>query len=172
MVASRARAALALALATGAAAQRHVCDPGAPGGCTVCEECCHIAHNQSRCEACGSSPTGCAFDCDDAAEACSRQCFQHCWSERTSAPCARDCDICHGLWLLLGVLVPYLGRFVVDFLLGEVKKRCGQRFACCQPKGRGGDGPRGPDDARRDQPLLALLDGIGFIGFIGVIVRD
>ena len=80
MVASRAIAALALALAAGAAAQQHVCDPHAPGGCTVCEECCHIAHNQSRCEACVASPTGCAFDCDDDAEACSRQCLHHCSS--------------------------------------------------------------------------------------------
>ena len=103
MVASRALAALALALAAGAAASQHVCDPGAPGGCTVCEECCHIVGDQSRCDACVASPLGCAFDCANSTEACSRQCVQHCWSEVTSAPCIRDCVSCHGLWLLLGV---------------------------------------------------------------------
>ena len=92
-------------LVFGAAAQRHVCDPGAPGGCTVCDECCHIAHNQSRCEACVA--LDCAFDCDDAAEACSRQCVQNCWSEVTSAPCLRDCVSCRGFWLLLAVAIPY-----------------------------------------------------------------
>lgn len=159
MVASRALVALALALAAGAAAQQHVCDPGAPGGCTVCDECCHIAHNQTvKCEACFSA--SCAFDCDDDAEACSRQCVQHCWSEVTSAPCIRDCVSCHGLWLLLGVLVPYLGRLVVDFLLGEVKKRCGERFACCRPKGRGEERQRAPDDSRRGQPLLGTEEQV------------
>ena len=124
MVASRALAALLLALAAGAAAQQHVCDPYAPGGCTVCSECCHIVGNQTaKCEACVASPAGCAFDCDDAAEACSKQCVSECWSEVTSAPCLRDCVSCRGFWLLLAVAIPYGGRLVGDFLLGEAKRR-------------------------------------------------
>eukprot|EP01045_Picozoa_sp_COSAG04_P028832 COSAG04_NODE_4580_length_2005_cov_2.719307_1_plen_386_part_00 len=156
MVASRARAALSLVLAAAAAAQQHVCDPGALGGCNVCDECCHIVGNQTaKCDACVALE--CAFDCDDAAEACSRQCVQHCWSEVTSAPCMKDCVSCRGFWLLLAVAIPYGGRLVVDFLLGEVKKRCGKRLACCQPKGRDGEGIDGA--ALLDEQATAAGEG-------------
>jgi hypothetical protein len=53
---------LALALAAGVTAQQHVCDPNAPGGCTVCDDCCHIKHNQTaKCDACfGTTAEFCA----------------------------------------------------------------------------------------------------------------
>ena len=161
MVPSHALVVLSLTLASADTAARngsrpnrqpHVCDPNAPGGCTVCNACCRFGGNQTKCDACFAIE--CTFDCKDAAEACSEQCVRHCWSELTSTPCLRECVSCHGVWLLLGVLVPYFGRLVIDFLLGEVKKRCRRRFACCRPKARVADRPRRPDDARLDQPLV------------------
>ena len=121
----------------------------------MCAECCHFVGNQTaKCEACVALE--CAI-CEDEAQACSRLCVQHCWSEAGRAPCMMDCVSCRGFWLLLAVAIPYGGRLVVDFLLGEVKKRCGKRLACCQPKGRGEEGPRGPDDAPLNQRSLPSI---------------
>ena len=111
----QARCAWLLALAAAAAAQQHVCDPV---GCNVCDECCRFVGNQTaKCEACVAME---CHICEDAAQACSRLCVKHCWSELITAPCIRDCVGCNGLWLLLAVAIPYGGRLVVDFLLGEL----------------------------------------------------
>ena len=122
----------------------HSCDPHS---CDVCVECCRFVGGNAtaaKCEACYEST--CAFDCDDAAEACSYQCVQHCWSALGTAPCMHDCVGCRGLWLVLAVIVPYLGRFFVDFVKARVAEKLkpwlARHFDCCRPHGTGPDSAR------------------------------
>ena len=51
---------------------------------------------------------------------CSIECAEECWKALKS-PCVVDCWRNHGTELLVAVVLPFLGRFLIDWLLGKVK---------------------------------------------------
>eukprot|EP01047_Picozoa_sp_COSAG01_P010908 COSAG01_NODE_471_length_16555_cov_14.196524_9_plen_241_part_00 len=107
------------------------CDPGAQpvngsSACNVCPVCCKAMYAQdSDCEACVNAqcqkPDG-DFVCADTRNTCSKDCIRHCLGERSS-PCLIDCHTAHGALLFVVSCLPFLGRFLLDFVAKRVCKK-------------------------------------------------
>jgi hypothetical protein len=140
------------------------CEVG--GGCNVCGACCkdYLTNSTADCDACVKG--GCALQCHSKAEKCSTACIKTCWTDVFKSPCLVDCFTSRkGVLLLLGVLLPFAGRLLWDYVCSSIrrylfphlKRFVCQRFCCCCPKCCGGSGC--DDNGARDRPLLTPNTG-------------
>ena len=125
-----------------------------PSSCNVCPQCCGVEGGQGACDACvfdycGGKPSAndrrCAlaaeFDCQRHTpnSTCSERCVSECWYHPLSA-CLRDCSLCEaGHRLTVAVLLPYLGRALLEQLasrIGEWLRQKTQKFDCCRKRRR------------------------------------
>lgn len=100
-------------------------------GCSegVCQSCCsdlaHFVSNATAaCEECVLQRCNEEYVCN--AAVCNQQCMQHCWSKLGSAPpCIKACVSCDGVWTAVAVVLPFAGRFLVDFLKTRLQEVVG-----------------------------------------------
>jgi|EP01047_Picozoa_sp_COSAG01_P005656 hypothetical protein len=130
---------LATAVATAAAGQ-HTCTPGADDACAapVCAQCCKTWIQPDSCDGCVEDECGkppapvdvCAWRPPTGANAtCAPECVKECLY-KPWAPCLRDCEFCTvGKPLFLVVLVPFLGRALLDWALKALWRQFDRR--CC-----------------------------------------
>eukprot|EP01043_Picozoa_sp_COSAG02_P070697 COSAG02_NODE_12626_length_1517_cov_4.714109_2_plen_282_part_01 len=112
---------------------RHRCVVGRAGQpCNVCAECCDKPwlEAQHACNACVNAT--CAADmqlsltCESYGTLahpakCSKECVESCWTSPFTAPCMHACTTNPTL-LFVAVLLPYLGRMLVDFIWNKLKR--------------------------------------------------
>lgn len=125
-----------------------------PSSCNVCPHCCGVGGGQGVCDACvfdycggkqSANDRRCAlaaeFDCQRHTpnSTCSERCVSECWYHPFSA-CLRDCSLCEaGHRLTVAVLLPYLGRALLEQLaakLGEWFTQKTQKVDCCRKRRR------------------------------------
>ena len=100
--------------------------------CNVCDGCCDTAYltTQHSCDACVNATCAAAeaggggMVCEShgtktSPAQCSMDCLEECWLS-PSSPCVQDCAENHGWVLLVLVLLPFIGRLVVDYVLGVI----------------------------------------------------
>lgn len=115
---------------------------GSSDSCNVCKDCCNsiFAATQQDCDSCVDAK--CTdhgeYDCRSHDNDCTKDCVKHCYNKPTS-PCWRQCHTKHGLSLLILSLVPFFGRFLVDYLGKKLwDMLCTPPCAPCRKKKEGG----------------------------------